>query len=71
MQPSISLTLLKVSSGPPVMIASVPSFAFGSPPLTGASSITTSFLRSSSASSLETEGAIELMSITIDPGLMQ
>jgi len=42
--------------------------AFGSPPLTGASSISTPFSWALAATSLETSGAIELISIKIVPG---
>ena len=51
------------------MIASVPSIALGSPPLTGASSMVTPFAASRAAISWLASGAMELMSTTIDPGL--
>ena len=54
---------------PPTMIESVPSIALGSPPLTGASSIRIFFSASLAATSRLTSGAIELMSMRIEPGL--
>ena len=51
------------------MTERVPSIAFGSPPLTGASSISTPFSASFAAISRLTSGAIELMSMTMAPGL--
>ena len=48
----------------------VPSMALGSPPETGASSISMFFLASSAAISLEATGLMELMSIKVVPGRM-
>jgi len=53
---------------PPTMTESVPSTAFGSPPLTGASSISIPFSASRAAISRLARGAIELMSMTVLPG---
>ena len=64
----IGFTWLNTSSGPPTMMASVASTAFGSPPLTGASNIGIPFCASLAATSWLAAGAIELMSTTIDPG---
>ena len=50
------------------MIASVPSIAFGSPPLTGASRKSTPFAAHAAATFCETIGLIELMSTTSEPG---
>ncbi|CAI8278276.1 MAG: Uncharacterised protein [Chloroflexota bacterium] len=52
---------------PPTIIDRVPSIAPGSPPLTGASNISTPFFSHSAAIFCETSGAIELISITILP----
>ena len=49
------------------MIASDPSIALGSPPETGASSISTPFFASSAATSWAASGAIELMSTRMLP----
>jgi len=50
------------------MTESVPSTAFGSPPLTGASSISIPFSASRAAISRLARGAIELMSMRVLPG---
>ena len=50
------------------MIASVPSMAFGSPPLTGASRNSTPFAAHAAAIFCETVGLMELMSTTTAPG---
>ena len=49
------------------MIASVPSIAFGSPPLTGASRKSTPFASSAAPTFCDTIGLIELMSMTVEP----
>ena len=64
----LGFALLNASSFPPTMMAIVPSMALGSPPETGASSMVTPFVASFSSSSIETAGAIELISIKINPG---
>ncbi len=64
---SISLYFSKTFSLPPTMIAMVPSTAFGSPPLTGASSISMPFSARAFPTSWDTRGAIELMSISVFP----
>ena len=56
------------SSVPPTMIESAASIAPFSPPLTGASSIATSFAANASAITRVGPGSIELMSTTSDPG---
>ena len=63
-----SFTFSKTASLPPTMIASVPSMALGSPPETGASSISIPFLASSAATSRLARGAMELMSTSTLPG---
>ena len=55
---------------PPTMIERVASIALGSPPLTGASSIRIFLAASAAATSRLTRGAMELMSIRIEPGRM-
>ena len=50
------------------MMASVPSMALGSPPETGASSISIPFPASAAATSRLTRGAMELMSTSTLPG---
>ena len=60
--------LSKISFLPPTITERVPSMAFGSPPLTGASSSSTPFSASRAAISRLTSGAIELISMTIIPG---
>ncbi|MNP45901.1 hypothetical protein D3C76_1398620 [compost metagenome] len=54
---------------PPTITDRVPSMALGSPPLTGASSISTSFLANSPQISRLTSGEMELISRTASPGL--
>ena len=49
------------------MIASVPSIAFGSPPLTGASRNSMPFASSAAPTFCDTIGLIELMSMTVEP----
>ena len=51
------------------MIASVPSMAFGSPPLTGASRNSTPFASQAAPTFCDTIGLIELMSTTMEPFL--
>ena len=58
----IGWTSSNTARSPPTMIDSVPSIAFGSPPLTGASSMLTPFSASASETSRAASGAIELMS---------
>ena len=59
--------LSKTSCLPPTMMASVPAIAPGSPPLTGASSISTPFSAQVAAIRWDTKGAMELMSIITEP----
>ncbi len=56
------------SSSAPIMIASVPSLARGTPPETGASISVTFFSVKSLASACVPVGSAELMSITTQPG---
>ncbi len=64
---SSSWYLSNSAFGPPHMIESVPSIAFGSPPETGASIMWMPCLRHSAAMALDSSGAMELMSITSRP----
>ena len=57
-----------VSFFPPTITESVPSIAFGSPPLTGASISSIPFSASSAPIFLDSTGSIELISITTVPG---
>ena len=63
-----SSTESNTSFFPPTMIDIVPSMALGSPPLTGASSISTPFCATISQSFFETTGEMELMSMNMEPG---
>ena len=60
-------TLSKVSCLPPAMMASVPSMALGSPPLTGASRKSTPLASHAAPTFCATRGLIELMSTRMDP----
>ena len=64
----IGTTLSKACWSPPTMMASVPSMAFGSPPLTGASTKPTLFAAQAAAIFCETSGLMELMSTTMRAG---
>ena len=66
----ISLHLSKTSCLPPTMKERVPSMALGSPPETGASSISTPFSARAAAISFEATGLMELQSIKTLPGFM-
>ena len=70
MAPRMSLYWSKTSCLPPTMKERVPSMALGSPPETGASSISMPRLASSAAISLEATGLMELMSMNTLPGFM-
>src|ERR1017187_10429204 len=63
------LRFAEVFSLPPTMITSVPSTAFGSPPLTGASRKSTLLSAQAEAILCETSGLIELISTINEPGL--
>ncbi|OPZ45588.1 MAG: hypothetical protein BWY95_01927 [Bacteroidetes bacterium ADurb.BinA104] len=65
----ISFTDSKTSGLPPTIMDIVPSMALGSPPLTGASSISTSFSAAALYIFFATTGDMELMSIMMLPGL--
>ena len=64
---SMSLHLSKTACLPPTMKLRVPSMALGSPPETGASSISMPFSASLAAISLLTTGLMELQSTKICP----
>ena len=57
----------KTACLPPTMMARVPSMAFGSPPLTGASRKSTPLASQAAAIFCEVPGAIELMSMMVSP----
>ena len=63
----MGLTVSKAFASPPTMTASVPSMALGSPPETGASSMTMPFSLTAVQISCAAPGAIELMSTRIVP----
>src|SRR5690348_12088082 len=56
-----------VLASPPTMIASVPSMALGSPPLTGASRNSTPLAAQAAPTFCATTGLMELMSTTVEP----
>ena len=60
-------TLSNASRLPPTMMASVPSMAFGSPPLTGASRNPTPLAAQAAPTFWETIGLIELISTSVAP----
>ena len=59
----------KLSFFPPIITEMVPSMAFGSPPLTGASISSMPFLASSAPIAFVSTGSMELMSMTMVPSL--